>query len=490
MYPFDVAEVVIMEIVANSLDAGASSISINFDSNNRILTITDNGKGMSASEFEQYHDFAAGLKTRGTGIGFAGVGAKIAFNVASRVVTETRSESFTGGSNWYMQSKRKLVWEDFTPQNLKGRGTRVEVHFMPDVSLPYSSTEDLVTLLKRHYLPLFYIRFLELYERLHFYSGSLRFTVNGQIIEPGEFEKDFNLTSVREFYPKRAAKRIGYGVLGLTASEYPLGPDRCGVLLCTRGKVIKADLFNQFPGDLGPRILGVVEVPSLLKFLTTSKTDFIRGQKYREFEGYYNPVRQEFKAWLEELGVRTEIETDEVAKEAAKLERELKKILDEVPELSDFFGFRTKKPVLQENSSAQVSASVHEGAEVTFPAGGGGDKGELAPTDIGNGEGQALVEDEEGTQHASPISRMSRRGPKVGFSEIPDRVELAWVDGNNIVINSGHPSYKKVKSDVKARTLHNLFAIATAVQKLRTEEKANVLHFNFIDRMMAAWGRK
>jgi len=83
MYPFDVTEIVVVELIANSLDAKASRILINFDHRRKVLVIEDNGTGMNRSQFDEYHDFAAGLKVRGTGIGFAGLGAKISFNIAS-----------------------------------------------------------------------------------------------------------------------------------------------------------------------------------------------------------------------------------------------------------------------------------------------------------------------------------------------------------------------------------------------------------------------
>ena len=106
IYPYDVDEVVLVELIANALDAKARKISIEFDREKKTLVVADDGKGMNADDFEEYHDFAAGLKTRGTGIGFAGVGAKISFNIANKVVTETYSQLFRGGSNWYLQSKR------------------------------------------------------------------------------------------------------------------------------------------------------------------------------------------------------------------------------------------------------------------------------------------------------------------------------------------------------------------------------------------------
>lgn len=488
MYPFEVAEVVLVELVANSLDAKPTRISIDFDPQTKVLMVRDNGKGMNASEFDQYHDFAAGLKTRGTGIGFAGIGAKVSFNIATKVVTETCSETFSGGSNWYLQTKSKLIWEDIQPSHLPGPGTRVEVVFRPDAAINYSSTEDLVRLLRRHYLPFFDIEFLALYESLDYYSSELRFIINGKDVEPGKLAMDFELENTRTFYPQKAGKRIGYGVFGLAHVEYPIGADVCGVLLCTRGKVIKADLFNQFPSAFGPRILGLVEIPGFVNFLTTSKTDFIRRWKHAEFEKLYNPVRQEFKEWLGKLGIQpVEIaDTDE----AARLERELKKLLDDVPELAEFFGFRTRKAVLQSSADGNTMADIHEGIDSTFPV-GEGEAGEgPGIVDVGEQPGQALIEDQnDGTESAKPISRTSRRGPKIAFVEAPERVDMSWIDGNNVVINSGHPCYVKVRSNTLARRLHSLFAIASAVQRFLSSG-SDAPELMFIDEMMAAWGKR
>jgi len=133
MYTYDVAEVVMIELVANALDAGATAISVDYNPDVKILVVSDNGSGMSLEQFRKYHDLAAGLKSRGSGIGFAGLGAKISFNIAERVITETRSMSFEGGSNWQLvrqeDGNEQLIWEDLTPEHLDGCGTRIEVDF-------------------------------------------------------------------------------------------------------------------------------------------------------------------------------------------------------------------------------------------------------------------------------------------------------------------------------------------------------------------------
>ncbi len=65
-------------------------MSITTDAVSPALTIVDDGAGMRRRELARYHDIASSTKSRGAGIGFAGVGIKIALLVSSEVVTETR----------------------------------------------------------------------------------------------------------------------------------------------------------------------------------------------------------------------------------------------------------------------------------------------------------------------------------------------------------------------------------------------------------------
>ena len=490
MYQQGVDEVVVVELVANSLDAGATRIAIDYNPSNNVLVITDNGQGMDTGQFEQYHDFAAGLKTRGSGIGFAGVGAKISFNAADRVITETVGPDFSGGSNWHFAANGRLLWEEMPVANLSGSGTRVEVHFRKDVTTSYADSESLLRLLQRSYLPLLDAKFLDLYQRLSLYSSALRFVVNGQEHQPTNVAADFIREARQELFPKIGGKAAGFGVLGLAESDYPLGADIGGVLLCTHGKVIKADLFNQFPGSYGPRIFGIVEMPGFIDFITTAKTDFNRGKgKGQAFERLYGPLRQDFRNWLAALGVQ-QAETENTG-ETARLERELRRIAESIPEISDFFGFRNRTKVLQAKDDGETAAEQHDGAEITYPD-GEGEGGHHNPGPLGPGDdpGTALVANpESGTERATPITRQARRGPRIAFDSRPDREELAWVDGNTVTINTGHPAYKKADANATARHTHNIFAIAGAIQKFLAGPE-NAVDTMFVDRMLAAWGGK
>ena len=82
-YPCPVEEAILTEMIANSLDSACSSIDIRVEPEQRRLTFSDNGEGMTFKAFEHYHVIAATTKVRGKGIGFAGVGAKLALLVCA-----------------------------------------------------------------------------------------------------------------------------------------------------------------------------------------------------------------------------------------------------------------------------------------------------------------------------------------------------------------------------------------------------------------------
>src|SRR2546425_8581286 len=98
-YPGPTEATILTEIVANSLDSGATTIAISTDSVAPALTVVDDGAGMRRRDLARYHDVAASTKERGAGIGFAGVGIKIALLVCAEVVTETRRGQHHGASS-------------------------------------------------------------------------------------------------------------------------------------------------------------------------------------------------------------------------------------------------------------------------------------------------------------------------------------------------------------------------------------------------------
>src|SRR5436190_14086846 len=155
-YPGSIEETILTEIIANALDSGATQITFECDPSSSTLTTVDNGSGMRRRELARYHDIAASTKTRGQGIGFAGVGIKLGLLVCEEVVTETRRASSHVATGWRLVSRHKAEWKWLTPPPglLVQRGTAVQLRLGNALS-PLLDAGYLEATLRRHYEPLF-----------------------------------------------------------------------------------------------------------------------------------------------------------------------------------------------------------------------------------------------------------------------------------------------------------------------------------------------
>src|SRR5947209_700130 len=117
-YPGSLEETIASEIVANSLDSRASTVVFTADPGGRTLCVVDDGSGMTRSELRRYHDLAASGKTRGKGIGFAGVGIKLGLLACEEVLTETRCGKAHVATTWRLASRHRAPWSWLPPPGL------------------------------------------------------------------------------------------------------------------------------------------------------------------------------------------------------------------------------------------------------------------------------------------------------------------------------------------------------------------------------------
>src|SRR3972149_4515601 len=158
-YPGAVEETILTEIVANSLDSGADEIAFHPDPVPATLAVVDNGSGMKRRDLARFHDIASSTKTRGEGIGFAGVGIKLALLLSQNVLTETRRGTTHAASRWHLASKHKAPWKWDPPAGMvKARGTAVRRRFSSPLS-PLLDAGYIEGALLRHFRPLFEERF-------------------------------------------------------------------------------------------------------------------------------------------------------------------------------------------------------------------------------------------------------------------------------------------------------------------------------------------
>src|ERR1700704_3408654 len=169
-YPGSIEETILTEIVANSIDAGAERIRIKTSPAEAALTIADDGSGMPRGDLRRYHDLAASTKTRGRGIGFAGVGMKLALLVCKEVVTETRRGKSHIATAWHLASRHRAPWKWIPPPGLTtSRGTAVRLTLTNQLS-PLLDAGYLEETLRRHFEPLLDPAFDDLLRR-HYRLG-------------------------------------------------------------------------------------------------------------------------------------------------------------------------------------------------------------------------------------------------------------------------------------------------------------------------------
>jgi HSP90 family molecular chaperone len=249
-------ETILTEIVANALDSGATRIEMRVDSAAATLTVVDDGRGMQRRELARFHDVAASTKSRGEGIGFAGVGIKLGLLAAEEVTTETRRGASHVATVWRLATRYKAPWKWTPPPGMTGaRGTAVRLRLANPLSLLLDAgyVEETV---RRHFEPLFVPLFGDLLQR-HYRAGIV-FDVQGRVLGPlGTSARD------REVIPIRLGrKRLPSAIAVFERHDTPLPEDRQGIAISTFGKVIKRgwDWLGLTPPSAA-RIAGLVEAP-------------------------------------------------------------------------------------------------------------------------------------------------------------------------------------------------------------------------------------
>jgi hypothetical protein len=133
---------------------------------------------MRRRDLARYHDIASSGKTRGQGIGFAGVGIKLRLLASSEVVTETRRGATYVATTWKLASRRRAPWRWVPPAGLVGeRGTAVQLR----LENPLSALLDpgfLEATVRHHFEPLLDARFAEFLSS--HYPRGIQIIINGR----------------------------------------------------------------------------------------------------------------------------------------------------------------------------------------------------------------------------------------------------------------------------------------------------------------------
>jgi hypothetical protein len=428
-FPYDPFSALVVETVANALDARATRIDIQIEGN--FYRILDNGSGMTANEFTEYHNIASLTKRRGETIGFAGVGAKIFLDRAECIDTETKSVNFHGSSHWAFFGE-SLEWEPSTIANKVNypTGTFVEVKLTNPLDIERLNPEFVEKTLQQNYNP-----------ALLGYYNLRRVTVNGRVTEPWQVSVN-QVEKRKDFDFKYAKHRIrGY----LLKSSRAVPEEFQGPFVAVYGKTVTQDWFRQYPVS-SETFYGIILADHLIEILRTSKSDFERTSwLWKKFSGKMGRLISD---WLDEIGAKPRpppMPTD-LERMSRELERSINNVL-KMPELADIariiFQNVVQRTVAIQSQSGEGAGLQIEGTQRTAGTLSGQSEG-MGVATAGNEEGKGVTEDETGLTPIERVTRAVRGGVKIGFELRPENASEAWMDLGKpaIIINAGHPAWK------------------------------------------------
>ncbi len=495
-YAGSLEETIVTEIVANSLDSGAHHIRFAADTAEATLTVVDDGAGMRRKDLIRYHDLATSAKTRGQGIGFAGVGIKLGLLVCEDVVTETRRNGHHLATRWALAGRHKAPWKWMPPPGLlSGQGTAVRLKLQNGLS-PLLDGGFIETVLRRCFQPFFDAEITPLLS-MHYPAG-VSFEVNGVSLDRSARPSGELARLTVCVGRKRKPSAAGYVI----RTEAPLSEDQHGVAISTFGKVIKRgwEWLGLTP-TTPDRIGGLIEAPDLAGALTLSKSDFVRaGARGALFLAYRKAIQEAVSVRLEEWGDQREPADPAKRRSLRPLERDLAQVLVEVAEEFPLLaslverkaGGQKRLPIGTTGGSEEgrsvVTASVTSQAEPEADLSGEPpstfDREPAAPPDSVSPEGESRIPGDIPLPGKPSRSRPMRYGLQIRFESHPDDPELGRLIESAVVVNQGHPAYRRAVTS-RSEGYHIALCVALALAQLAAEPKETQA---FVTTFLTRWG--
>ncbi len=495
-YPFPQEEVIVTELVANSLDSHASDMRFIVDSEKYVLAVIDNGKGMDKKELDGYHNIASTTKTRGMGIGFAGVGAKLSLLIAKEVVTETANGNFRGATSWKLENDEKAPWKYITTFSANSKlsnfphGTAVSIFFKSSNS-ELLNPEFIKKAIQKHFYTILDPTFQTALRCI--YKNGINFYVNEEKINLSEM-MDFEKSKAFKIQFGKKAKPVGVGFI--RKYKEPLDEEKRGIAISTCGKVIKHGWDWLGISAKNPDyISGVVEIPGLSLILTTNKADFLKDTaSLQKYYRYRKAIQEVIEPILKEFGEINE-SREKPAKELHPLEKEIRGILDNMlkdfPELDPLFGRRknlkTDIGISTYTSALESGTAVEKDSEITnINNGNMGNAGKNTRNEE-NIENNLPDLDIGEQKNGQPLEgKRKQPGLMIGFYDNKDSNELGKIEEGTVWINNEHPAFKRIAKS-GGEKYHIVVSTAFVLSGYLQEQKSLQ---SFINRFLSDWGKE
>ena len=397
----DEASIVVLEAIANALDAEADRVEITLK--NKFITFRDNGPGMNRKQFRAYHKISGSTKTKGRGIGFAGVGAKIYLAIWKNTVihTETYGDDGPLASDMHV-NYRKLKWSECdTSTSPRIRGTSYGVKLRDkDYEVLQSKLRDII-------LDVFNPAML----------GGLTITINGNGLEP------WKPTHVFQTHGIVKSKNLTFPTT-LSVMQEDIPTKYRNIQYEVWGKHVttkKPEWITDVSEPHKNRVHAVVDAKKCSKHLKLNKNSFKSGQG--PVADMYRNVERWIHGTLRKEGY--------VAKQNGEVQRNVR--------LTKFLQKLFKK-------------LEYEWLNPNTTSGSGSGKG--------TGDGNGKTTPEEPPEKRKGGERKENKNVKRGGSGIS--ITLVYRDNepwdgrldpetNNFICNEGHPVYRKYAKNEGAR---------------------------------------
>ena len=487
-YPGALEETILTEIVANALDSGARTIALETDAEAATLTVIDDGKGMTRKELTRYHDLAATSKRRGRGIGFAGVGIKLALLVCDEVVTESRRGSTHVASTWHLSSRHRAPWNwTDPPGRVAERGTAVRMRLENPLS-PLLDAAYIESAILRHYQPLFDATFQGILRET--YPDGVDVHVNGRRISIDAGDSPFRTDVAIRMGRKRRPAALGF----LMRVPDPLPEDQRGIAVSTFGKIIRRGWdWLAVTTDAADRITGVIEAPALAESLTLNKADFIRtGPRGANYLSYRKAIQEAISEQLAAWGDAPPPDDTRRAK-TRPIERDLENVLldlaDDFPNLAALVerrsGPQRRLPLASPGARPDWSPAAHitldgeddrprdtaEPAAPSEPSAAPPPKPQPPPPPAGEGE-------------ATGKRKSPRYGLEIRFESRPDTDDLGRLVESTVWVNTAHAAFIRASAS-RAEAYHIALTVGMVLAPLAVEP---VHAHAFVTTFLARWG--
>ena len=398
------AEMVVTEAIANAIDVGATEILIEMKTglnDERIISFHNNGPAMTKNQFKDYHVIARSSKSKGKGIGFAGIGAKVYLAAwdHTKIHTETTDGKSSFASEMFVRDER--LQATFLKPMLTKKGTLYSV-LLKDEDYMYLEKSIHDTILDAFNPAL---------------SGGLKITLNGKKILPWTPKYEIRKSITVSLKNKKFK-------VAIMVTDGDIDEKKTYMNYHVSGKVIttkKPDWTHDVKPEYSRRILVYVDAMAISSNLNLNKTGFKMGSGHAT-----SPLFKEVDRRVYDI----------LNKEGCIGNQALQEF--EKTTLTRFFEKLFKDPKY---------AFLNPGSR------GGRGPGQGSGSE-GTKESGRKKNPERETEKEPPKEKKQEGGSfSMGFVSRPNDKREGWLDPstNKVVINLDHPLFIKYEKNTSAR---------------------------------------